>query len=65
MSWGTPQPASPARHTVKRHLSAAARARISARMKGRPHPHKGHPISSATRAKISAALRGGITPGTG
>lgn len=38
-------------------MSAAARANISAALRGKPHPHKGHPMSAATRAKISAALK--------
>ncbi len=40
------------------HMSAAARAAESKRMKGKQRPHKGHAMSSATRAKISAALKG-------
>ena len=39
-------------------MSAAARAKLSRKMKGRKHPHKGHPMSAATRDKISQALRG-------
>jgi hypothetical protein len=40
------------------HLSAQARAHMSAARKGKRHPHRGHPLSAATRAKISKALRG-------
>lgn len=39
-------------------LSATTRAKISAALRGKPHPHRGHPISAETRAKISAALKG-------
>ena len=42
---------------TSRKLSAATRAKISATLRGRRHPHKGHPLSLATRAKISAALK--------
>lgn len=49
-------------------LSAATKAKISAKLKGKKHPghkgtHKGHPMSAATRAKISAALKGRHTAG--
>ena len=43
--------------TTGRHMSAAARAAESARMKGKSHPHAGHAITDATKAKISAALK--------
>jgi hypothetical protein len=40
----------------KRHLSPETRAKISAAMRGKHHPHRGHAMSAATRAKISQAL---------
>ncbi|MEV8324511.1 NUMOD3 domain-containing DNA-binding protein [Kitasatospora sp. NPDC056731] len=43
---------------ARRHLSVQARAKLSARMRGKKHPHKGHRLSAAARAKISARLRG-------
>ncbi|MBD0743601.1 NUMOD3 domain-containing DNA-binding protein [Streptomyces sp. CBMA152] len=42
----------------KRVVSATARAKASARMKGKQHPHKGHKISASTRARIARALKG-------
>ncbi len=37
--------------------TAAQKAKLSAEMKGKRRPHRGHPESAATRAKISAALK--------
>lgn len=45
------------------HLSAEARAKISAALKGKKH--KGHALSSSARAKISAALKGKKHPHKG
>jgi hypothetical protein len=45
-----------AHHTGQRHLSAAARNKISQSLKGKHHPHRGHHLSNATRAKIGAKL---------
>lgn len=39
-------------------MSSAAKAKISAKATGKPHPHKGHPISAEARAKLSASLKG-------
>lgn len=52
--------------TTRHHKAetAAARSKISARLKGRHHPghkgshHKGHKLSATTRSKIAARLRG-------
>jgi NUMOD3 motif len=42
---------------TKRHLSAAARARMSAARKGKPHPHKGvHPSALARLHESQAHL---------
>lgn len=41
-----------------RHLTAEAKAKIAAALKGRKHPHPGHPLSASARAKISAAEKG-------
>ena len=41
-----------------RKHSAEANAAQSARMRGKHHPHKGHPQSAATRALIGNKLRG-------
>ena len=38
--------------------SASTREKISAKLKGKAHPHKGHAQSAATRAKISGKLKG-------
>lgn len=60
MAWGH-RPAHRAgqqQYRRKRVVSAAARAKQAARMKGKKHPHKGHRLSAATRAKISARLKG-------
>jgi hypothetical protein len=38
--------------------STATRAKISAKLKGKAHPHKGHAQSAAARAKISAKIKG-------
>jgi hypothetical protein len=46
-------------------MSAAARALISAKLKGKHHPHKGHAMSSAARAKIAAKLKGKKHPHKG
>lgn len=58
-AWKLKLPSSYYRYKKKasHKLSAATRAKISAALRGRPHPHKGHPLSLATRAKISAALK--------
>jgi hypothetical protein len=42
----------------RKPLTPAHKAAISASLKGKAHPHKGHAISPETRAKISAKLKG-------
>ena len=39
-------------------MSAATKAKLSKAMKGKRHPHKGHPMSAAAREKLSRAMRG-------
>ena len=46
-------------------MSSSARAKLSAALKGRPHPHKGHPMSASARAKLSAERRGKPHPHKG
>jgi NUMOD3 motif len=38
-------------------MSEAAKKKLSLALKGKKHPHKGHPVSLDTKRKISAALR--------
>lgn len=47
----------PNRKTHHKHLSAEQKKKISAALKGKKHPHKGHRLDLATRRKISESLR--------
>jgi hypothetical protein len=45
--------------------SSATKAKISAALHGKHHPHKGHALTAATRLKIAAAERGKHHPHRG
>lgn len=47
------------------HESAATRAKISAALRGRHHPHRGRRWTPAQRAALSARLRGRRHPHKG